>query len=203
MASNLLGELGAMTLRSETAERLLAEARANLRERDAEIWDFEQRKLESSRAAKSNDAALADLERDLTSARALHAEVDSVRAALDQRSGELAKSLEAKDAALQRAEQKIVMVEVRIAEHTKAIDAEREAFEERLVKLKEQLEASRPHAPSPKGRCKPRGRNAAPGATTRKAVAARRGKTRHPRPTKWRATSRPPARIRRIAPTPF
>jgi hypothetical protein len=33
------------------------------------------------------------------------------------------------------------MVEVRIAEQTKAIDAEREAFEERLVKLKEQLEA--------------------------------------------------------------
>ena len=31
MASNLLEELGAMTLRSETAERLLAEARANVR----------------------------------------------------------------------------------------------------------------------------------------------------------------------------
>jgi chromosome segregation ATPase len=141
MASNLLEELGAMTLRSETAERLLAEARANVRERDAEIRDFEQRTLETSRAAKSKDAALADLERDLTSARAQHAEVEGVRAALDQRSGELAKALEAKDAALQRAEQKIVMVEGRIAEQTKAMDAEREAFEERLVKLKEQLEA--------------------------------------------------------------
>ena len=76
-----------------------------------------------------------------TSARALHAEVDTIRAALDQRSAELAKALEAKDAALQRAEQKIVMVEGRITEQTKAIDAEREQFEERLAKLKEQLEA--------------------------------------------------------------
>jgi hypothetical protein len=42
---------------------------------------------------------------------------------------------------LQRAEQKIVVVEGRIAEQSKAMDAERQAFEERLAKLKEQLEA--------------------------------------------------------------
>ena len=141
IASNLREELAAMTSRSEAAERLLAEARANLREREAEIRGFEQRALESSLAAKSNDTALADLGKDLASARALHAEVDTVRAALDQRSAELAKALEAKDAALQRAEQKIVMVEGRMTEQTKAMDAERELLEERLAKLKEQLEA--------------------------------------------------------------
>jgi crescentin len=140
-ASNLREELGAMTSRSEAAERLPAEARETLRERDAEIRGFEQRALESSLAAKSKDVALADLERDLTSARALHAEVDSARAALDQRSAELAKALEAKDASLQRAEQKIAMVEGRVSEQSKTMDAEREAFEERLTKLKEQLEA--------------------------------------------------------------
>ena len=141
IASNLREELAAMTSRSEAAERLLAEARANLREREAEIRGFEQRALESSLALKSNDTALADLGKDLASARALHAEVDTVRAALDQRSTELAKALEAKDAALQRAEQKIVMVEGRMTEQTKAMDAERELLEERLAKLKEQLEA--------------------------------------------------------------
>jgi crescentin len=140
-ASNLREELSAMTSRSEAAERLLAEAREKLRERDAEIRAFEQRALESSLALKSKDVALADLDKDLTSARALHAEVDTARAALDQRSTELAKALEAKDVALQRAEQKILMVEGRIAEQTKAIDAERLLFEERLAKLKEQLEA--------------------------------------------------------------
>jgi chromosome segregation ATPase len=130
-----------MTSRSEAAERLLAESREKLRERDAEIRGFEQRALETSLALKSKDVALADLDKDLTSARALHGEIETVRAALDQRATDLAKALEAKDAALQRAEQKIVMVEGRIAEQTKAIDAERELFEERLAKLKEQLEA--------------------------------------------------------------
>ena len=140
-AANLREELSAMTSRSEAAERLLAEARETLRERDAEIRGFEQRALETSLALKSKDVALADLEKDVNTARALHGEVESVRAALDQRSVELAKALEAKDAALQRAERKIVLIEGRIAEQDKAIGAEREAFEERLATLKEQLDA--------------------------------------------------------------
>ena len=49
--------------------------------------------------------------------------------------------MEAKDAALQRAERKIALIEGRIAEQDKAIGAEREAFEERLATLKEQLDA--------------------------------------------------------------
>jgi crescentin len=140
-ASNLREELSAMTSRSEAAERLLAEARAHLRERDAAIRGFEQRTLENSLAAKSKETALADLEKDLASVRALHAEVDSARATLIQRSAELAKALEGKDAALQRAEQRIESLEARIAEQSKAMSGERDLFEERLAKLKEQLEA--------------------------------------------------------------
>jgi crescentin len=143
IASNLREELSAMTSRSEAAERLLAEARENLRQRNAELRGFEQRTLESSLAAKSKDAALTDLEKDLASTRALHAEVDSVRAALEQRSAELAKALELKDAALQRAEQKIGMVEGRIAEQSKAAEVERETFEASLTKLREELEGER------------------------------------------------------------
>ena len=143
IASNLREELGAMTSRSEAAERLLTEARENLRQRDAEIRGFEQRALENSLAAKSKDAALADLEKDLVSARALHAEVEAVRAALDQRSAELAKALEAKEAALQRAEQKIVALEGRTSEQSKTLEGERAAFETSLAKLKEELEAER------------------------------------------------------------
>jgi crescentin len=140
-ALNLREELSAMASRSEAAERILAEAREKLRERDAEIRGFEQRTLENSLVLKAKDVALADLDKDLTSARALHAEVDTVRAALDQRSSELAKALEAKGAALQRAEQKVVTVEGLIVEHNKAIEAEREEVEARLAKLREQLEA--------------------------------------------------------------
>ena len=140
-ASNLREELGAMASRSEAAEKLLAEARGSLREREAEIRGFEQRAVEGALAVKSKDAALADVEKDLASARASHAEVDAIRATLDQRSAELAKALEAKSAALQRAEQKIVAIESRVAEQNKAMETEREELEARLAKLKEQLEA--------------------------------------------------------------
>ena len=81
------------------------------------------------------------MEKDLAAARASHAEVEAIRATLDQRSAELAKASEAKGAALQRAEQKIVTVEGRIADETKAMEAEREEFQARLAKLKELLEA--------------------------------------------------------------
>jgi crescentin len=140
-ASQLREELSAMNARSEAAERLLAEARSDLRERDAAIRGFEQRALESSLATKSKEAALIDLERDLASVRASHGEVEAARAALDQRAAELAKALESKDAALQRAEQKVETLETRMAEQSKAMNGERVAFEERLAKLNEQLEA--------------------------------------------------------------
>ena len=140
-ASNLREELSAMNARSEAAERLLAEARSDLRERDAAIRGFEQRALEHSLVAKSKETALADLEKDLTSVRASHAEVEAARAALNQRSVELAKALEGKDAAWQRAEQKIETLESRITEQSKAVSGERALYEERLAKLKEQFEA--------------------------------------------------------------
>ena len=140
-ASNLREELGAMASRSEAAEKLLAEARGSLREREAEIRGFEQRTVEGALAVKSKDAALADVEKDLASARASHAEVDAIRATLNQRSAELAKASEAKSAALQRAEQKVVAIESRVAEQNKAMETEREELEARLAKLKEQLEA--------------------------------------------------------------
>ncbi len=76
VASTLREEVSAMYARSEGAERLLAAARAELRERDAAIRGFEQRALETSLAAKAKETALADLEKDLASVRAAHSEVD-------------------------------------------------------------------------------------------------------------------------------
>ena len=140
-ASNLREELGAMKARSDAAERLLAVARADLRERDAAIRGFEQRALEASLAAKAKETALADLDKDLTSARAMHSEAEAARAALMERATGLAKALEDTDIALQRAEQKIEGLEFRIIEQSKAMLSEREAFEGKLGKLEEQLEA--------------------------------------------------------------
>jgi crescentin len=139
--SRLKEELGAMNARSQAAERLLAEARAELRERDAAIRGLEQRAVETALAVKSKETAIVDLEKDLASARAMHSEADGVRAALAQRCSELQKALEDRDVALQRAEQKIGTLDAGIAEQSKAIAGEREAFEEKVGKLKEKLEA--------------------------------------------------------------
>ncbi len=141
VASTLREEVSAMYARSEGAERLLTAARVELRERDAAIRGFEQRALETSLAAKAKETALADLEKDLTSVRATYFEVESARAALALRTTELAKALEDKDAAFQRAEQRIEALEARIAEQIRTSLGERELLEEKISKLKEQLEA--------------------------------------------------------------
>jgi hypothetical protein len=80
--AKLRQELGVMSARSEAAERLLAEASAALRYREAASREFEQRALESSLAAQSKEAALADLEKELNALRATHADVDAARLAL-------------------------------------------------------------------------------------------------------------------------
>jgi crescentin len=138
--TNLKEELAALTARSEAAERLLADARGTLREREAAIRGFEQRALESALAAKSKESALADLEKDLKSARAMHAEVDTARAAAAERSAALAKALEDKDVLLQRAEQRIEALEAKLAEQNRANLGERELLIEKIAKLKEQFE---------------------------------------------------------------
>ena len=190
-ASNLREELGAMASRSEAAEKLLAEARGSLREREAEIRGFEQRTVEGALAVKSKDAALADVEKDLASARASHAEVDAIRATLNQRSAELAKASEAKSAALQRAEQKIVAIESRVAEQNKAMETEREDSKRGWPSSTNSLRPNKRRAPSPKAHYRPRDRNAAQGAATPKAPPARRQKNRRPQSMRARATRSP------------
>jgi chromosome segregation ATPase len=140
-ATNLKEQLGAMSARSEAAERLLADARAALLERDAAIRSYEQHAIEHSLAMKSSEAALSDLEKNVTSMRAMHAEVDVARAAASERSMFLAKSLEDKDNALQRAEQRAETLEAKFAEQYTAALGERELYEDKIAKLKEQLEA--------------------------------------------------------------
>jgi chromosome segregation ATPase len=139
--TKLREELGAMNARSETAERLLADARGALRERDAAIRGFEQRNREHSLAAKVKEVALADLEKDLATARSLHSEVNAARAMAAKESAALARALDDKEAAFKRAEQRIEALEAKVAEQSKSILGERELFEEKIAKLKEQLEA--------------------------------------------------------------
>jgi chromosome segregation ATPase len=139
--ANLQEKLSAATTRLEAAEQLLAEARAGMHEQDATIQESEQRVLEKSLEAKSLEARVADLEKDLASARAGHMEAQVARTAGAEQSTTLARSLQEKEVALQRAEQKVAMVEAKFDEYKKATLGDRALFEEKIAKLTEQLDA--------------------------------------------------------------
>ncbi len=91
--ANLQEKLSATTTRLEAAEQLLAEARVGMHEQDATIRESEQRVLEKSLEAKSLEAQVADLEKDLASARAGHMEAEVARTLGAKQSTTLAKSL--------------------------------------------------------------------------------------------------------------
>ena len=139
--ANLQEKLSATTTRLKAAEQLLVEARAGMHEQEATIRESEQRILEKSLEAKSLQAQVADLEKDLSSARAGHMEAEVARTAGVEQSTTLAKSLHEKEVALQRAEQKVATVEAKFDEHKKATLGDRALFEEKIAKLTEQLDA--------------------------------------------------------------
>jgi chromosome segregation ATPase len=72
-------KLSATTTRLEAAEQLPVEARTGMHEQDATIRESEQRVLEKSLEAKSLEAQVVDLEKDLASARAGHVEAEVAR----------------------------------------------------------------------------------------------------------------------------
>ena len=139
--ANLQEKLSARTTRLEAAEQLLVEARAGMHEQEATIRESEQRFLEKSLEAKSLEAQVADLEKDLASARAGHMEAEVARTVGVEQSTTLAKSLHEKEVALQRAEQKVATVEAQFDEYQKATLGDRALFEEKIAKLTEQLDA--------------------------------------------------------------
>ena len=134
-------KLSATTTRLEAAEQLLAEARAGMHEQEETIQESEQRILEKSLEAKSLEAQVADLEKDLASARAGHMEAKVARTAGVEQSATLTKSLQEKEVSLQRAEQKVATVEAKFDEYKKATLGDRALFEEKIRKLTEQLDA--------------------------------------------------------------
>jgi len=139
--ANLQEKLSATTTRLEAAEHLLVEARAGMDEQDATIRESEQRALEKSLEAKSLEAQVADLEKDLASARASLTEAEVAHSVGAEQSATLAKSLQGKEVALQRAEHKVATAEARFDEYKKATLGDRALFEEKIAKLTEQLDA--------------------------------------------------------------
>ena len=139
--ANLQEKLAATSTRLEAAQRLLAEARAEMHEQDAAIQESEQRVLDQSIASKSLEIKVDELERDLASARAVQAEAEAARAAAEERSETLGRSRKDHEDSLESAEQKIATLEARIEEQMRSTLGERSAFEDRIAKLTTQFEA--------------------------------------------------------------
>jgi len=139
--ANLQEKLSATTTRLKAAEQLLVEAGAGMHEQEATIRESEQRILEKSLEAKSLQAQVADLEKDLASARAGHMEAEVARTVGVEQSTTIAKSLHEKEVALQRAEQKVATIEAKFDEYKKTTLGDRTLFEEKIAKLTEQLDA--------------------------------------------------------------
>jgi chromosome segregation ATPase len=139
--AKLQENLSATITRLEAAEHLLVEARGGMDEQEATIRESEQRALEKSLEAKSLEAQVADLEKDLASARASLTEAEVARSVGAEQSATLGKSLQEKEVVLQHAEHKVAMVEARFDEYKRATLGDRALFEEKIAKLTEQLDA--------------------------------------------------------------
>jgi crescentin len=139
--ASLEEKLAVTSTRLESAQRLIAEARAEMDEQDAAIRQSEQRLLDRSIAAKSLEIKVGELEKDLASARAAYIEAEVARVAAAEKSETLAKSTKDQEVALQSAEQKIAMLQARIEEQQRSTVGERAVFEERVAKLTKHFEA--------------------------------------------------------------
>jgi chromosome segregation ATPase len=139
--ASLREEIHALTVRSEGAERLLGEARAELRERNATIRSFEQNAREAALTLQAREQSHADLEKSLAAAHARQAESDSARAAVEARASDLARDLDSRTTALKRAEEQICAIEARMADEIKLAISELEQRDALITKLRADLDA--------------------------------------------------------------
>jgi len=138
--SNLREEINALNVRSEGAERLLTDARAELRERNAAIRGLEQTALENALAIQTREQTQTELEQTLATAHAKQSETEEARAALEARAGDLSHELDNRTTALKRAEEQISSLEARMAAEVKLAISELETRDATIVKLRADLE---------------------------------------------------------------
>jgi crescentin len=139
--ASLQSEFNSVTARSEAAERILADARDELRGRNAIIRVLEQQAVEGSLAVQARDRSLADMEKDLSAARQQISELDVARSALVERTTDLTKVAQTRESALERATSRIESLEAKIADLTRSAAIAKEHWEQTVVKLTDRLDA--------------------------------------------------------------
>jgi chromosome segregation ATPase len=129
--------------RAEAAERILIAARQELHEKQVSIRAVEQQLHQASATTQALYPAVVGLEKDLVAARTHIEDLESSRRKLLETSNAVLKNLRNKDVALQGAEQRVLGLEAKLAELSKASLEQREAMEARIATLSSQLEAER------------------------------------------------------------
>ena len=126
-----------LTARSESADRMLAEARQHLRDRTSQIQTLESKGLEAEIQTKAMERRLDEMTRDMAGLKVKLGEVETSRASMVERAQALLAVNKVKDNNIRAAEQKIEALEARIVAADQAMKDFTEKTEAKLRKLEE------------------------------------------------------------------
>ena len=141
--NTLTMRLDGLQSRAATAERLLAETRANLLARTEEVRAFDRKAVDATIARGAAERRLAQLESAHEARERQIRDLDSARAALTERSNELAKTVKSREMALARAEETIATLTARNGQLEADIQVSRTGIERRVEDLNSALERER------------------------------------------------------------
>ena len=126
-----------LTARSESADRMLAEARQHLRDRTSQIQTLESRALESEIQAKAMERRIDEMMRDAAGLKVKLSEVETSRASMVERAQALLQVNKVKESNIRAAQQKIEALEARIHAADNALRDYTEKTESKIKKLEE------------------------------------------------------------------
>lgn len=141
--SQLVHKTDALRGRADMAEKLLSEARAQLRSKVEELRATERQSLEARILAETYEKKLRASSEDLSKAEQRIAAMDEMRVNLVDRVNSLTKALHSRDGAATSAEQKTENLARRHDEALRTAQREREQAERMVSELRDQLERER------------------------------------------------------------
>ena len=142
-SSQLVHKTDALRGRADMAEKLLSEARAQLRGKVEELRATERQGLEARILAETFEKKLRSATEDLTKAEQRIAAMDDMRVNLVDRVNSLTKALHARDGAATSAEQKTENLARRHDDALRTAQREREQAERTVAELRDMLERER------------------------------------------------------------
>jgi crescentin len=135
---------GALRARAEATEKLLSEARVQLREKGEELRAADRQILENGIQIDADEKKIRTLSDDLKTASERMMSMEKMRAALGEQVNTLTRSLEERESSLRVAEQKAEQLSTRHDELTNNSARDRDSWERSIAELREKFE--REHA---------------------------------------------------------